>query len=375
MITIYSVLHFLVDAVCAYAMFGRFGNAGVYAYLLYNLCAFVLQLPIGAVIDLITMKLDEAAAKRFNRGITSIGVIITLVGMYAGTYVLGIGNAIFHSGGGVRCIKEDRTKQLNGKGLGIFVAPGALGLFVGKLLTSYDSYRVYIQIALIVVAIIGLLCAYLRSNYETRRSQQDCEIRRPQPDYETRYSQHTGSDIAVVGSVEDKFKASGCSVLFAVLCCFLVVILRSYVGLAMKFDWKSRLVMSFLAVAAVALGKAAGGFAAAKAGRVRTICISLGLAGIAFYFSHMAVGGLLALFFFNMTMPITLHMMTEVLPDTPGIAFGTLSLGLFIGFLPVYFDVSLPVSGVWIGVAGSLISLGILLLPILTAVKKQVGKK
>ena len=50
MTMLYALLHFLVDGVCAWAMLGRLGG-GMEAFLLYNFCAFALQLPLGALLD------------------------------------------------------------------------------------------------------------------------------------------------------------------------------------------------------------------------------------------------------------------------------------------------------------------------------------
>lgn len=357
MIAIYSILHFIVDAICAYAMFGRFGGDSIYAYLLYNLCAFVLQLPIGAVIDLVVMRMPgNAAKKRVFLAVTALGVVLTLIGMYAGPYALGVGNALFHSGGGVGCINEDRDRKLNGRGLGVFVAPGALGLFVGKLANNYSLGQQYVQLAWIAVSLLMVLIAFLCLVAEEKRLSSDA------------------TDNSSAEDCDNKKKATGFGIPLMVVCCFIVVIIRSYVGMAMSFDWKNGLAMTLLAVLMVAFGKAAGGFAAARIGKLATICISLGLAGVAFFFSDNAIAGLLALFFFNMTMPITLHMMTEMLTYTPGIAFGSLSFGLFIGFLPVYFEWAVPVTGMWIGVAGSLLSLALLVLPIVL-VRRNKGKR
>jgi len=370
MIAIYSILHFIVDAICAFGMFGRFGNEGLYAYLFYNLCAFVLQLPAGAIIDLIMMKLPgNIAKKRFNLCVTILGVVLALIGMYAGPLVLGVGNALFHSGGGVSCIIEDRSKSLNGRGLGVFVAPGALGLFIGKLVSGYAVWMQYVRIVWIVISVVVVIIAILIQYREIKglslvassnaSNDADCS--------------NNGKVVDVDSNDKKKFPVS--IILFTVICCFGVVIIRSYVGLAMSFEWKTGILMALLAVLMVALGKAAGGFAAASFGRARTICVSLGLAAIAFVFSDKAICGLLALFFFNMTMPITLHMMTEMLNDTPGIAFGSLSFGLFIGFVPVCLAWSIPITGVWIGVSGSIISLVVLMLPILTTMMHNKRKE
>jgi len=367
MIAIYSILHFIVDAICAFGMFGRFGNEGLYAYLFYNLCAFVLQLPAGAIIDLIMMKLSgDIAKKRFNLCVTILGVVLALIGMYAGPLVLGVGNALFHSGGGVSCIIEDRSKSLNGRGLGVFVAPGALGLFIGKLVSGYAAWMQYVRIAWIVISVVVVIIAIL------------IQLREENVFSLAREGNNDGTNSCSSESKSvsnDKKKLSVSIILFTVICCFGVVIIRSYVGLAMSFEWKTGIVMALLAVLMVALGKAAGGFAAASFGRARTICISLGLAAVAFGFSDIAICGLFALFFFNMTMPITLHMMTEMLSDTPGIAFGSLSLGLFIGFVPVCLAWSIPITGVWIGVSGSIISLAVLMLPILTTMMHNKRKE
>ena len=60
---LYSALHFLVDGVCAFAMFGRFLPRGdaAFSLLFYNFCAFALQLPLGLLLDLYLEKRGEAS--------------------------------------------------------------------------------------------------------------------------------------------------------------------------------------------------------------------------------------------------------------------------------------------------------------------------
>ena len=47
----YSILHFMTDGLCAFALYSRFaGNERWALYILiYDFCAFVLQMPFGAV--------------------------------------------------------------------------------------------------------------------------------------------------------------------------------------------------------------------------------------------------------------------------------------------------------------------------------------
>ena len=63
---------------------------------------------------------------------------------------------------------------------------------------------------------------------------------------------------------------------------------------------------------------------------------------------------------FNMSMPVTLYLLAVNLPGLYGFSFGLLTFGLFLGFLPVYAGLVLPVSGRLLGMAGSLASLVLL---------------
>ena len=115
-----------------------------------------------------------------------------------------------------------------------------------------------------------------------------------------------------------------------------------------------------IAVLAVVFGKVAGGFAAAGAGIRRTVVLSLLLSALCFLLSENMVAGVLALFLFNMTMPITLYMLAQRLKGLTGFAFGLLTFGLFIGFLPTYLGTEFPLDDRVLGAVGSLVSLVIL---------------
>lgn len=49
------------------------------------------------------------------------------------------------------------------------------------------------------------------------------------------------------------------------------------------------------------------------------------------------VVSLIGVMFFSMTMSVTLAILVSVLPDTPGLAFGLTTIGLFLGSVPVFF--------------------------------------
>lgn len=325
---IYAGMHFLVDFLCAWAMFGFF-QSGAEAYgnfLIYNFCAFALQMPLGTLLDL-----ARGIVRRKDRLPllwTGLGVILTVLGALFHPAVLGLGNALFHVGGGLDVITEDFACNRKGRNLGIFVAPGAIGLFFGTLLGKTGTgYGILILGGVLLAALfVGLL------------------VKKPCQADPKAWNKGRGS------------------VLILTLCCFTVVALRSWTGFAATFPWRSRELLAVLAVLAVAGGKALGGFASGRFGPGRTMGVTLGSAAVCFLLGDLPVFGLLALLLFNMSMPVTLYLLAENLPKMPGFSFGLLTFGLFLGFLPSYSAVTLPISGTIAGMAGSLISALLMLL-------------
>ena len=102
------------------------------------------------------------------------------------------------------------------------------------------------------------------------------------------------------------------------------------------FSWKTE-IWSDIAVTAVVLGKTAGGFLADRVGLFRAAAGSLILAATLFCFGDSPLPGVLALFLFNMTMPITLFALARKMPGCKGFSFGILTFALFLGFLPAYY--------------------------------------
>ena len=58
MLVINAILHLLIDGICAFSMFGKYAERGAEAYLFYNLFAFALQMPFGALCDAVCSKLS-----------------------------------------------------------------------------------------------------------------------------------------------------------------------------------------------------------------------------------------------------------------------------------------------------------------------------
>lgn len=299
---LYGLVHLLVDGVCAWAMLGRLGG-GWTGILIYNFCAFALQFPLGAVLD----RLED---RKMPRRFAVLGCGLTVLGALTHPAVLGLGNALFHVGGGVEVIRDGGRCER----LGIFVAPGAMGLYLGGLMAGRLPW-----LLLPAGVLMALLMKFVRipEKVSTAPSQKPA--------------------------------------VWLALGCFLVVVLRSMVGFRVVFPWKTG-ALAFAAAAAVVLGKMAGGLLAARFGARRVTVWSLTLAAVGFALGNIPVFGLLALFGFNMTMPLTLYALWRRFPEYPGAVFGSLTLALFLGFLPSHFGLDLPIGGV----LGSAISLGLL---------------
>lgn len=335
----YSILHFFVDGVCALAMFGRFlsGDKGHFYILIYNFCAFALQMPMGVLLD----AWSEGCGRRRECAFftAAAGVLCTLAGVIFHPAVLGIGNALFHVGGGVGTIREDQEKMWKGRGLGVFVAPGALGLYFGTLAGKSGVWSSGLGIAGVCMVLLCAGAAY-------------CV-------YLWRGAGRRGRERNAPKSLPESASTGNCS-LRMVTVCLAVVILRSYMGMAVAFPWKSGILAGALAVLALAAGKTAGGFAAARYGLRRSAVISLGAAAVCYLFPSSMPLGLCALFLFNMTMPMTLYFLVCEMPRMPGFAFGLLTFGLFLGFLPGYFGLLPEAGGSLTGCVGSLVSLVLL---------------
>jgi len=289
---VYAAGHFLVDLACAFAMirFVRPTAAWASAALLYNFFAFAGQMPLGLFAD------------RFGNGrlFAAAGCLLVAAAyMLPGTptalaVTAGLGNALYHIGGGYDTLRlSDRAGPL-----GVFVSPGAFGLFLGFLL-GRSSFPALVPALLLMAAATAVLLLCGRTE---------------------------GSGPA--------FDLTGAGLL-ALTALFLVVCLRSYAGFLFSFPWKTG-AWAWVFVLCVVLGKTAGGYLYDRIGGVRASAVTLGGAAALFLASGSPVCGCAAVLLFNMTMPVTLRAAADRLPGAKGFSFGLLTFALFLGFLPEY---------------------------------------
>jgi len=272
--------------------------------LLYNFFAFATQMPIGIIAD----KLDR------NFLFACAGCLLIAAG-YGLAYlpqtaaiVIGLGNGLFHIGGGIDVLNISEEKS---GALGVFVSPGAFGIYFGTILGRGDrSLSLVMLMALLAAAVAILITRIIKGETYAKNAPFSPEA-------------SAGAPVAIV-------------------CLFLVVCLRSFAGLTISFPWKGAGYWGLALVCATVFGKTAGGFLSDRFGPLKTAVFSLGLATTLFLASLIPAAGVTSVLLFNMTMPITLWVMAKIFPGAKGFSFGLLTFGLFLGFLPVYLGAGSP---------------------------------
>ena len=287
-----AAAHLLVDAVCLATLFGAAGQ-GIdiaAAVLIYNTLAFSTQCLTGWWVD----------RPGLARLLEPISMLLVAAGYFlpAGlmlrVVLIGLGNSLFHVCGGRVTLEKSRGKA---SPLGMFVAPGALGVCLGKAWPQLGNL-----LAALLVLMAGIVfLAYRREPGELFR----IEPRREEP-----------------------------FPLLPVAALVIAVAVRAIGGCAAVFSWntgaQTALAMAFFVFA----GKFSGGFLCDRSDAVKTSALSILPAAFltAFAASHMG-GSLLGQFLLNLSMPVTLWLLYRLLPDEPGFAFGLAASALWPGTL------------------------------------------
>ncbi|MGE5448055.1 MAG: hypothetical protein ACM3PR_06810 [Bacteroidales bacterium] len=297
-LSVYGITHALVDAACIMLVLGGIDvREDLLAYLmLYNVLAFGLQLPFGWILDRLRQPVVTAI----------LGVVLVSASLMLFLYPLaaiilaGIGNALFHVGGGTVALNLRPHKAALP---GVFVAPGGIGLFAGALILKLNGFHP-LMLALPLLLMGSLMLV----------------VKTPQVLYSAKNDK--------LGSALD----------LAILLLLITICIRSMVGLSIEFPWKSNQLLLITLTASIALGKALGGSMADYFGWIKIAVGGLIIASILLVFGQQsAIAGMTGLFFFNLTMPVTLVAISNVLPGRPGFSFGLATLAILAGALPTFF--------------------------------------
>ena len=257
---LYSLTHFMVDFCCGLLLFSHLSLGAEFGLclLLYNFCAFAMQMPLGLLADGFDRNGCVAAV-----GCVLVAVAWGLVGVpLLCATVLGLGNALFHVGGGLEVLNFSGNRSAP---LGIFVSPGAFGVYFGALLGS-DGGVFPGEIAVICIVLTALILV--------------------------------AGDWALRGGVVSNnppvsLTISRDIIIFALIPLFLVVCGRSYLGVVLNFPWKGNEHWAFILVCGTVLGKALGGYLGDRLGMSRACVLSLGASALLFSMANIPILGCL----------------------------------------------------------------------------------
>lgn len=302
-----GVAHFAVDAACVTAVLrasppdDMIGVAAWAFVLGYDLLAFAGQVPVGWLVDRLHARREAALA-----GLLLAAAALSLGpgGGRATMLTAGVGNALFHVGAGAMVLAGSRGRATP---LGLFVAPGALGLGLGirlgRKMVEVPAWPLLVAVGLGVVIVLAV---------RDRRAEHEPE----EPPVPVLAGVLWLGMVALLG---------------------FSVAIRSFVG-AVGCDAcpKLELVAVGLPITGF-VGKLVGGFLADRFG-----WLDVGVAALLASAPLIAFSGgdpwlvLPGLLVFQMTMPVTLAAVFRLMPRRPGVAFGALCLALVLGILPAY---------------------------------------
>jgi FSR family fosmidomycin resistance protein-like MFS transporter len=294
----YSILHALIDAAGVFLILFLIRQydfpleTKVGLILLYNACAFALQTVFGLLSDHF----------RAPRLAAALGCLLMILGLAFGAFnplaaiiAAGIGNALFHVGAGSIALNITPKRAM---AIGIFVAPGAIGLALGTTFGKMGFFPLWpIGIALFLSLIVIW------------------QLKSPKMDYERR---------------PVKINKQAWALILALL--FGAIALRALVGSVAAMPWKKDLTLLFVVVAAIAIGKALGAIFADRFGWRRVAVGALILAAPLLAFgATIPILGIVGAFLFQIPMAVTLVAISNLLPGRPGFAFGLNCLALVLG--------------------------------------------
>ena len=296
-IALYSLTHLAVDAACAFLLLGvlELKDHVILSMLLYNAIAFVLQAPFGYLMD---KALNPRLAAILGLAFVAVSFLCWNI-IFAALIMVGIGNALFHVGGGSLVLSLKNRKATFS---GIYVAPGGIGLALGSFL-AVSLIDVNPMVFPWVLVMLGLILYFVKTPEFNRAKE---------PKYTSNYG------------------------MLIIACILFPIAVRSLIGLSIEFPWKENVSLYVVLIVALALGKVFGGMLTDRYGLIK-----VGVGGLLLampflsFFPSIPALGILGAFLFNFTMPVTLIAIWSMMPGNKGLSFGLTTAALFIGSIPV----------------------------------------
>ena len=303
-LTLNAIAHLLVDGVCLAALFGAGADTSqlMTAVMLYNTLAFTTQCLVGLWTDKTGL---SKKAEPFSMLLVAAGYFLPAP-LLARVAMIGLGNSCFHVCGGTVTLEQSGGKA---SPLGVFVAPGAIGVLLG---ISFPRSGNLLAVLLILLA-IAVFFAYRREG-------------------EPGGSSESGPERLQTVSLPD-YEGDAFPVLPAALLTVAVAV-RAIGGSCAEFPWNTGLVTAAAMTLFVFAGKTAGGFVCDRLGAAKSGVVSIVPAALLTAFLGASMpASLLGQFLLNLSMPVTLWLLYKLTPEEPGFAFGLAASALWPGTL------------------------------------------
>lgn len=334
---VYTIMHFLVDLLCIYRIYtwimplSTSYENWIVLVVLYNFLAFALPALVGLIADY--KNLCDSMA---SLGCLLVALPTCMIGAPIPSVIAqGIGNGLFHVGVGRRVLLESDGKYAPS---GIFISSGAMGVFLGTIWRKYAAGSLHLSLTMLVLLCAGiLLCFSIRKRKKTINKQplEKMQTSTQNTMLPLEKMQTFNQNTTLQGPSAPELQTTQKFLTLPVCMLLLVVVIRSFYGYAVHYDWKAVFINSFLFACCIVLGKALGGIVADRIGVRATSVLSLGGAALTVLFSENSpMLGCISILLFNMTMPLTLSLLAKCWKDYPGFAFGSLMLAIFIGTIP-----------------------------------------
>jgi FSR family fosmidomycin resistance protein-like MFS transporter len=266
----------------------------------YDMLAFALQAPLGALAD-------RQSGHRRLAGLGLLGLGLALLAgpltPRACAALAGIGNALFHVGAGAHVLQSSGRRA---REIGLFIGPGSIGLAAGIALARNGRGAGSDLVLPLVLAALAVAWTLPRRGRSS--------IGAP----------------AVAAATGASRTAFACGLLL------LTVLVRSLAGDTLVHGWRERSATLVLALAlAACAGKMLGGVVADRLGWVSTaaggLVLAAPLAAAGLHDPASAVAGMLLL---QSTTPLTVKALHLLLPQRAGLSFGLASVALLLGAFP-----------------------------------------
>ena len=334
---LWGLLHGINDWVAGYmlATFTLYNEPknGMLMLIVYAIIGFGGQLPVGMWLD------ATRSFKMFSKAallLLLLSPVAWFINPFAGIIVAGFSSAFVHVTGGAVCLVSSNNKV---GPLGLFTAPGALGLALGSISGSLSQYWLLVPVVAVLLISLFLL-------------------------------QQKSDTIFVTTQPSKALLDSHDWIMLGIL---LTVTLRSLIYDIIQQvgqHWQQGLLV--IGISAF-LGKIIGGFVADKVGWKTWVYITLPLAFVLLQFGrnnmYMLGFGIACL---QSSVPISLLLMRQSLPLYPGVSSAmVLGVGIALAGLPMYvIEHRYFVEG-WFGVSGIFIGITVVIIVGFFLLKKR----